>query len=240
MVTMWSIRPYSGPPVPERISVAEQRAILSDTGLLVQRPGVPGAVVVDSSGSLVLAISSASEVRFVRGASVPSTAEVLAPAPPGVAWPAIGRIGHDGLGWTDWRHESLDGSVLGTGEAGSAKGREWGLFAGAAMTAGADRFTLDDVVRPESDEERARRERRRFFRSERLAGSALGHRFIATDGREAGRLLWTGAVQPQHHERPYEWRLEWAADRPDDAVLVGAAACSLRFMAFVGTMLSMS
>jgi hypothetical protein len=52
--------------------------------------------------------------------------------------------------------------------------------------------------------------------------------------------MWVGDSQPHHHERPYEWRLEWATERPDDAVLVGATACALRFMAYAGTMLSTS
>lgn len=239
-MSTWSIRPHPGPPVPERLSVAEQRAVQAETGVVPQRPGVPGMVVDDASGDTVLALSDASEVRFVRGGAPTSTAEVLLPAPTGESWPPCGRVRHDGLGWTDWQHESLDGALLGTGDAGPGRGHEWGLWAGSIVTAGAERYRLEDLVRPGADEVRARRARRRVVRPERMAGRALGHRFLSADGTEVGRLTWVGESQPHHHERPYEWHLDWSPGRPDDAVLVGAMACALRFMAYAGTMLSTS
>jgi len=210
-----------------------------ETGTLLQRPGVPGTVVFDSSGVAVLAISAFSELILRSGHQTISTAEVLAPAPPGHSWPAIGRVEHDGLGWTTWTHRNPDGSTAGSGDGGSGRGREWGLWPGATVTSGSETFTLDDLVRPESAAERTRREKRRFNRSEKMAGRALGHRFSTSSGDECGQLRWIGDHQPDHHDRPYEWEFQWWST-PERATLVGATATALRNMSWVGTMLSMS
>jgi hypothetical protein len=239
MGTTWTIRPHRGAPVPERWSEAEQRAITKATGAIPQRPGVPGATVYDAADRPVLAISDFDEVRpDGKRKGMSSTAELLTPAPPGASWPAVGRIEHPGLGWTTYVYADLDGTVRGEGTAPNRSGVGWGLWAGATVRAGAGVWTLDDLLRPETDEERARSERRWFFRSRRFAGRVLGHRFVASDGSEAGRLVWVGDRRPEHHARPYEWRFDWHAD-PDDAVFVAAMAAALRFMAHVGTMLSM-
>ena len=240
VTTTWTIRPFDRASVPERWSVAEQKAITKRTGVVPQRPGVPGPTVTDAGGRAVLAISWASAVRpDPHGNGLLSTAEVLQPAPPGVPWPGVGRVDHPGIGWTDYRYEDLHGGLLGEGVARDGSGTGSGKWEGAVVRAGDRSWTLEDLIRPESDDERARRERRWFFRGERLGGRVLGHRFVAPDGSEAGRLVWVGEHQPDHHDRPYEWRFDWEGE-PDDAVFVAAMASALRFMAHVGTMLSMS
>jgi hypothetical protein len=240
MTSTWMIRRYAGAPVPERWSKVEQKAITKRSGVVPQLPGVPGATVYDAGGRPVLAISDADEVRpDPKGNGLLSTAELLRPAAAGTSWPAVGRIDHPGIGWTDYRYTDLDGVVRGEGTARDGTGTGWGLWAGAVVRAGDDAWTLDDLIRPETDDERARSARRRFFKSRGMAGRVLGHRFVAADGTEAGRLVWVGDRQPEHHERPYEWRFDWF-DEPDDAVFVAATASALRFMAYVGTMLSMS
>ncbi len=241
MGNLFTITLYDGPVVPERWSAAEQQAIRKATGAVPQRPGIPGPVVSDPDGRPVLAISRYSAVRpdpASRG--LLSTAEVLEPAPAGASWPASGRIEHPGIGWTTYRYEDLEGGLRGEGIASVGRGSVWGQWEGAVVRSGEHAWTLDDIIRPESDDERARRERRWFPRSERRLGErVLGHRFVPADGTESGQLTWSGDHQPDHHEHPYTWHLEWDT-HPDDCVLVAAMASALRFMAHVGSMLSTS
>jgi hypothetical protein len=207
--TSWTITPHRGAPVPERWSAAEQKTMTTAMGVVPQRPGVPGPTVHDADGRPVLAISAFSEVRpDPHGNGLLSTAEVLRPAPPDTSWPAAGRIAHPGLAWTTYRYEVLDGVLRGEAVAHDGRGTGWGQWEGAVVRAGNRSWTLADLIRPESDDERARSERRRLFRSRRMAGRVLGHRFVAPDGAEKGRLVWVGEHQPDHHDRPYEWRFD--------------------------------
>jgi len=202
---------------------------------------VPGLTVYDADDRAVIALSGASELRSVpAGRGFASTAELLVPAAPGDPWNAVGRVHHPGLGWMTYHYEDPAGADLGEGIATDHRGMEWGCWAGATVRSGDQTWTLDDLIRPETDAEQIRRTRRRFFRSVRLEGRVLGHRFLAEDGSESGRLTWAGEHLPVHHDRPYEWRLEWSDDSHavDTGVFVAAGASALRFMAYAGTMLA--
>ena len=236
-MSSWTIRRYQGPPVPERWSAAEQKAIRKATGVIPQRPGVPGPVVIDDAGCCVLAISDFSAVRpDPDGTGLLSRAEVLTPAN-GTAWPAAGEIDHPGINWTGYRYVDLSGAILGEGAGVVGRSSCFGAWGGATVSSGPRVWTLQDLIRPESDEDARRRERRRIFKGERLQGRVLGHRFVDATGAETGSLAWVGDRPPDHHNRPYEWRLEWDG-AIDDGVLVGAMAAALRFMAYSGNMLS--
>lgn len=239
-VSRFTVRRYGGPRVPERWSRPEQQQITRDTGETPQRPGVPGAVVHDAAGRALVAISDASAVRpDPAGRGLLSRAEALRPAPVGEAWPSAGGIEHDGISWTWWHWHDLDGVLVAEGKGVIGRHSGSGCFAGSTMTSGARTWTLDDVIRPESEAEQRRRSRRWLFRGLVLLGDRVsGHRFLADDGSEAGRLTWVGPEQPRHDESPYEWDFVWS-DVVDDGVLVGAAATALRYIAYAGDMRTM-
>jgi len=202
--------------------------------VLAQQPGIPGLVISDFTGTPKLAISKFSEVHLRDHQR--SFAEVLAPpTTPGGPWELRAKVEHQGMGWRWWKVEDLHGASLGDGDCpnGPSTAAE---VDGATIRSGATTWVLRDLIRPESDEERGARERKRFFRRERRDGRVLGLTLHDSTETEVGRLIWVGDAPPDHHDRPYRWQFTWAGDA-DLAVLVGAAGCALRFMAHAGTML---
>ena len=171
-----------------------------------------------------------------NGKGLLSRAEALTPTTGG-SWPTAGEIDHAGINWTGYRFVDPTGALVGEGTGTVGRSSCFGAWAGATISSRGSVWTIQDIIRPESDEERRRRERRWIFRGEHLRGRVLGHRFVDAAGSESGRLTWRGDHPPDHHNRPYDWRLEWDG-AIDDGLLVGAMAATLRFMAYVGNMLS--